>query len=146
MKMFLSQSEEEQLRKQHGGEKNRRVADRIKSVLLSNKGWSYLEIVEALLLDDETIARHVKEYKEKKKLLLESGGSESKLSISQTEELIEHITTQTYVKVKEICAHIKTKYGVFYTVSGMTSWVRSHGFSYKKNQRELLQIRSRETS
>jgi len=39
MKMFLSQSEEEQLRKQHRGEKNRRVADRIKSVLLSNKGW-----------------------------------------------------------------------------------------------------------
>ena len=132
MKTFLSQSEEEQLRKQHRREKNGRVRDRIKSVLLSNKGWSYMEIAEALLLDDETISRHVKEYKEKKKLFLESGGSASNLSISQTEELIDHITTQTYVKVKEICAHVKTKYGVFYTVSGMTSWLRSHGFSYKK--------------
>ena len=129
---FLSSSEEYQLKKQHRREKNRRVCDRIKAVLLSNKGWAYTRIAEALLLDEETVSRHVNEYKEKQKLHLESGGSVSKLLPSQSEDLILHLMTQVYVKVEDICTHVLLTYGVSYTISGMTSWLHAHNFSYKK--------------
>ena len=50
MNQLLSSSEETRLRSQHRLEKNRRKADRLKAVLLSNKGWSHLRIAEALFL------------------------------------------------------------------------------------------------
>lgn len=132
MHNFLSPSEETYLKSQHRLEKNGRVRDRIKAVLLSNKGWSHARISEALFLDDETISRHIKEYKEDQKLHLESGGSVSKLSLEQTCELMDHLTDKVYVKVQDICVYVLSSYGVSYTVSGMRSWLHSHGFSYKK--------------
>lgn len=132
MSNFLSPCEETYLRSQHRLEKNGRIRDRIKAVLLSNKGWSHVRIAEALFLDDETVARHIREYQESEKLHLGSGGSHSKLSVEQSEELIEHLSAQVYVKVEDICIHVLSHYGVNYTISGMTSWLHFHGFSYKK--------------
>lgn len=80
MKEFLSQAEREALKTQHRKEKNRRVADRIKAVLLSDKGWANRQIAEALLIDEQTIGRHVDEYLANKKLTLSSGGSTGKLN------------------------------------------------------------------
>ena len=132
MKKFLISSEEKELRLRHRSEKNGRVRDRIKAVLLSNKGWSYRQIAEALLLDEETVSRHVSEYREENKLELESGGSASKLNSLQTSALNKHLSKTTYVKVQDICAYVLSKYGVSYTVSGMRSWLHQNGFSYKK--------------
>ena len=70
---FLSSDEVETLRTRHRNERDRRVCDRIKAVLLANEGWTYLMIAQALLLDDQTISRHIQEYKEKQKLNIESG-------------------------------------------------------------------------
>jgi DNA-binding NarL/FixJ family response regulator len=39
----------------HRLERDRRVADRIKAVLLSDDGWTYKEIAKALFLDEQTI-------------------------------------------------------------------------------------------
>src|SRR5476651_1387801 len=86
MKRFLTDTEREALKAQHRQEKNRRVADRIKAVLLSDKGWTYRQIAEALLIDEQTIGRHVDEYKEHQKLTLSSGGSMGKLSWVQSGE------------------------------------------------------------
>ena len=89
-------------------------------------------IAEALFLDEETISLYVSEYIGKKKLNLETGGSESKLNKEQTKLLIQHLEINTYTTIQEICAYVKKAYGIDYTVSGMTSWMRSHEFSYKK--------------
>ncbi len=43
------------------------------------------------MLDEETISQHVEDYKEKKKLKPENGGSKSKLSDDQSQELIQHV-------------------------------------------------------
>ena len=132
MKYFLTSSEQEALKAQHRQEKNRRVADRIKAVLLSDKGWSYRQISQALLLDEQTIGRHVDEYRESQKLTLSSGGSSSKLNETQASDLIFHLENVTYLKIDDICAYVHKTYGVLYTIQGMTSWMHSHGFSYKK--------------
>ncbi|MDR2781066.1 MAG: IS630 family transposase, partial [Holosporaceae bacterium] len=130
MKDFLTEEEVYDLMLKHRREKERRVADRIKAVLLSNQGWSFRKIAEALFLDEDTISKHVSEYRQERKLGLLTGGSESKMSSTQTQELVDHIASHSYTKVSEICNHIRQKYGLEYTVSGMTKWLKSNGFSF----------------
>jgi hypothetical protein len=45
-------------------------------------------IAQALRIHESSILRHIKEYQNSEKLTIESGGSSSKLSAEQTEELI----------------------------------------------------------
>ncbi len=45
----LNPEEIERLRKRHKTEKSRDVCDRIKAVILRDKGWSEAKIAEALL-------------------------------------------------------------------------------------------------
>ncbi len=132
MKNFLSHKEKIDLKIQHKLEKNGRVRDRIKAVLLSNNGWNYVKIAEVLLLDNETVSKHVNEYKKDHKLHMKNNGSFSKLNIKQSEKLIKHLALKTYVKVEDICAYVLFYYKISYTISGMTDWLHSHKFSYKK--------------
>ncbi len=69
---------------------------------MADSGWTYKEIGEALLLDHETISRHVREYKEYNKLSVNSGGSDPKLSFAQSKELINHLEKSRYLKVSDI--------------------------------------------
>ena len=48
MKIILSKSEKEELELLHKSERDRRIADRIKAVLLRSEGWSQVEIAQAL--------------------------------------------------------------------------------------------------
>jgi transposase len=121
-----------ELREKHRREKDRKTADRVKAVLLADGGWSHRKIAEALLVDEDTVARHVDEYRKDGKLEINAGGSESKLSTAQTDELVTHLQAMTYTKGAAICAHVQETYGVVYTVSGITSWLKHHGFSYIK--------------
>ena len=88
---FLSQDEQAQLRVQHRGERDGRIRDRIKAVLLFDKGLSVAAIAEALLLSDDAIREHIAEYKESKKLKSENGGSAERLSIEQSKQLEQHL-------------------------------------------------------
>ena len=49
----------------------------------------------------------------------------------QTLQLIRHLEENLYTKVLEIVAYVKSTFGITYTVSGMTDWLRQHDFSYK---------------
>lgn len=129
---FLTEEECQELKLKHRQEKNRRKADRIKAVLLANKGWNYRQIADALLLDEDTVSTHVNEYISEKKLEIESGGSESKLSSEQTEKLIVELESKIYLKVIEICGYVEEIYDVKYTVAGMTSWLQRNNFTYRK--------------
>jgi len=129
---FLTDEERCQLKAQHKKERDKRICDRIKAVLLYDKGWTTSAIAEALLLSDDAIRQHIDEYKEFKKLKPISGGSEEKLSAEQATELEMHLKTHTYLHVKDILAHVKIIYGIQYSISGMRNWLHSHGFSYKK--------------
>ena len=131
-KKFLTAQEISELKAQHKKERDRRIADRIKAILLSNDGWSYRAIAQALLLDEETISSHVEEYKNEQKLKPENGGSESKLNNDQLIELAKHLEEKTYTKVKDICAYVKAKYNVSYSVVGLTDLLHRIDFVYKK--------------
>lgn len=132
MGILLTEHQKKGLIAKHRCERDKRVCDRIKAVLAYDDGYSYTEIAKLLLLDDETIRRYIKDYVECKKLATENGGSESKLNEQQTEELIAHLGETIYLYVKDICAYVNLKYAVKYSISGMTDWLKNHGFRYKK--------------
>lgn len=50
MKIELTKEDKQELETLHKGERDRRVADRIKAVLLFSEGWTQLQISQALRL------------------------------------------------------------------------------------------------
>lgn len=130
--IFLTDEERNQLKEQHRRERDGRTRDRIKAVLLRDKGWSIATIAEALLLSVDAVREHIAEYKESKKLKPESGGSIEKLSIKQSAQLEEHLKIHTYLYVKDIAAYVSAQFGITYTIHGLRNWLERHGFSYKK--------------
>ena len=132
MEKLLTLKEREKLIRRHRKERDKRVCDRIKAVLAYDDGYSYSEIAKILLLDDETIRRHIEDYQTKKKLNIESGGSEGKLTDREALELIDHLSEITYLYVKDICQYVNQRYKKKYSVSGMTKWLHTNKFCYKK--------------
>lgn len=132
MEKKLASKERERLIQRHRKERDGRVRDRIKAVLAYDDGYSYSEIARILLLDDETIRRHIDEYQREQKLKPANGGSESHLTHIESRELIEHLSEITYLCVKDICQYVLRVYKKKYTVSGMTKWLHAHDFCYKK--------------
>jgi len=130
----LTTEERRLLIHRHRRERNRKVCDRIKAVLMYDDGYSYSEIARVLLIDDETVRRHLMDYFKKNKLKGESGGSDSQLTRTQAKELQAHLHEKTYSYVKDICAYVLDQYGVKYSQSGMTNWLKRNGFRYKKPQ------------
>ena len=104
--IFLSDTEQAQLKTQHKRERDGRIRDRIKAVLLYDRGWSIAAIAEALLFSEDAIREHITEYRESKKLKPENGGSVEKLSIEQCEQLKKHLQSHTYLYVKDIIAYV----------------------------------------
>jgi transposase len=129
---FLSDDERAQLRARHKRERDKRICDRIKAVLLSDKGWTTVEIAEALLLSEDAIREHITEYRESKKLKPENGGSAEKFSVEQSEQLRQHLQNHTYLYIKDIIAYVQSTWSVTYSVPGMRNWLQRHDFSYKK--------------
>lgn len=132
MKGILTPEARAALKIQHKKERDKRVCDRIKAVLAYDDGYTYTEIARLLLLDDETVRRHVEAYLSKQKLKPENGGSASYLSEEEGSTLKAHLRVTTYLYVKDICYYVKVLFGKDYSISGMTKWLRSNKFCYKK--------------
>lgn len=137
MKDFLAAKEIKALLQAHKREDFRRFADRIKSILMLNRGVSYEEISRSLLLDETTIRRYEKQYKEKGlEGLLEDHytGSVGTLSILEEEALVVHLREHTYHTVKAIVAYVEKAYRINYSIAGMTHLLHRLQFVYKKTK------------
>lgn len=135
MKNFLTAQEIVILKEAHHAAFARKNADRIKSILLLNEGFSYQQVAKMLLLDDTTIRRYEKEFKKGGvDELVEANykGSDSFLSVSNQQELILYLKENTFKTVKEIVTVVGQKYGVKYSAGGMTHLLHKLGFVYKK--------------
>ncbi|WP_272166427.1 IS630 family transposase, partial [Vibrio diabolicus] len=132
MKITLTPQQKLQLEQMHDIERDSRVCDRIKAVLLASEGWSQMMISQALRIHESTVARHLSDYVLSEKLKPENGGSQSRLSAGQTVQLIEHLAENTYFHTHQIVAYVQAEFGIRYTVAGMNKWLHHHGFSYKK--------------
>ena len=129
---FLNDQERAKLKIQHKQERDGRIRDRIKAILLYDRGWSSQQIAEALLISDQAVRNHIEIYKISSKLKPNNGGSEEKLSKEQSKQLESHLREHTYLYVKDIVAFALATFKISYTVPGMRCWLQRHGFSYKK--------------
>jgi transposase len=127
----LSEEQKKNLELRHRYEDDGRIRDRIKAVLLKSEGWKNKAIAQALRIHEETVRQHLTDWSNDEKLKPENGGSYSKLDDNQTRVLDAHISEATYTRVMDICANVEKTFGVRYTVSGMTKWLKEHKFSYK---------------
>jgi transposase len=132
MNIDLSFAQKTFLEALHKKERDGRVRDRIKAVLLHAEGWTQIQIAQALRIPPETVQDHLNDYRRSEKLKPENGGSESKLNPQQTTDLVEHLKENTYATVVEICSYVEATWDVRYTVSGMTKWLHQQKFAYKK--------------
>ena len=139
MEFYLTEKERSELKVLHKREKERRVADRIKCILLLDANWSYKDIAEALLLDDSTVRAWSERYRwgGLDALILDDyQGSACKLSYKQEVELKQYLSEHTYLYAKEIIVYVQEQYGLKYSVSGMHHLLERLGFVYKKPKLE----------
>lgn len=137
MKDFLEPKEVEVLEEAHHAAQGKRAADRIKTMLLLNEGYSYAIIAHILRLDETTIWRYYKEFKKRGiDGLLEDRyhGSVGYLSQTQETELAEHLKGHTYQTVKAVCAYVEETYQIVYSIDGMTHLLHRLRFVYKKTK------------
>ncbi|MFT7116523.1 MAG: DNA-binding NarL/FixJ family response regulator [Rhodoferax sp.] len=83
---FHNISQRSALKFAHKMERDRKIGDRMKVVLLTDQGESLADIARFLFIDEQTARRHLKDYFDNDKLGGSSGGSEEKLSSEQTAE------------------------------------------------------------
>lgn len=137
MKDFLLPKEVGVLEEAHRAAQQKRAADRIKTILLLNEGYSYETIAHILRLDDTTARRYLKEFKEQGiDGLLEDHyhGSSGFLTTLQEQELTTHLKEHIYQTVKSVMVYVNTAYNKNYSIEGMTHLLHRLGFVYKKTK------------
>ena len=136
-KNFLTKQQEQEIIVCHRLQKDKRIADRLKSILFLNKGFSYEEVSDLLLLDNNTVRNNYE-------LFVEQGLSNlltynyvkplSYLSVAELQKLDEHLQIKMYVHSKDIRHHIEKTYGVTYTVEGVRALLARLNYVYKKTK------------
>jgi transposase len=109
---------------------------RIFAILGFDDGQSVEELAQTLRLSRFTIEDYLKEYNSDDKTKNDPrGGSSSKLSDPDAERLENHLSTTTYLKVKDIISYVKKEFGLDYSRTGMTAWLQEHGFTFKRPEK-----------
>jgi len=123
------------LRNAHRVVKDKRLADRIKAILSLNEGFGYSLIARILLLDEITLRRYLKKFKQKGLpglLEMRYKGGQTKLSFAQELELKKYLEVNTKRTVKEVVNYILREYKISFSLVGATKLLHRLGFSYKK--------------
>jgi transposase len=135
MQGYLTKEQKKELLIELRKEDKRRYADRIRVILLLDKGWTYNKIAEALFLDEGTIANYRRRYKEgglEGLIIDDYSGRRSFLNEKEQQILSNFLQSKICLSTKEIINFIEKKFGVSYTVSGITDLLHRIGFTYKK--------------
>lgn len=135
MPNFLTEEDVASLRKLHRTIKDKKAADRIKAVVMLHYGFTYQEIAKALFLDETTLNRYLKGFKEKGiEGLLEYRytGGKTRLTLFKEKELKLYLKDNTKRTAKEVVNYIYETCGIKYSTIGVTKLLHRLGFSYKK--------------
>lgn len=106
-------------------------------VLLNyDDGQTIDELAQLTRLSKWTIEEYLKQYSSSNKTKNDPrGGSSSKLDKEEENKLDKHLSKKTYLKVKNIVAYVKKTFGKQYSRTGMTFWLKAHGFTFKQPEK-----------
>ena len=105
----LTPQEREEIRQMHRSCRERKYADKLKALLLLDKGFSCVDVGEMLLLDDDTIRKYREQYLNlgAESLLQDNNrGRASYLNSKQLELLNQELESNTYADSKGIIVWI----------------------------------------
>jgi transposase len=119
----------------HRSQRDRRLADRVKSIVLLGSGWSFQQVAEALLIDEKTVRLWLEKYQhggQDELLTLCYPGKVCSLTEQQQEELAKHLDEHTYLTRNKIRYYIRKTYKVKYSPTGVKERLHRLNFVYKK--------------
>ena len=136
-KIQLSPEEYNQLKIVHRKIRDKRFADRLKAIIMLDKGYTIQETCEILLLDNDTITGIIKKY--------EQGGIDElitdhyqtysgRLTEKQMMEFKADLNKQLFSTAKEVSDYINKKFGIKYSHDGTVRLLHRLGFVYKKTK------------
>ncbi len=134
---FLTPAQRQELLRELRIEGKAKYSDRIKTILLLDDGETYAKISKFLFLDEGTIANYRRRYKEgglEELVIDDYSGRKSMLSEEEALALQMFLVENLFDNTKEICSYVLKKYGVEYSVSGMTALLHKLNFSFKKTK------------
>ena len=105
-------------------------------ILSYDEGQSVEDLARLTRLSAWTIEEYLKKYSSHNKTKNDPrGGSSSKLSEGEAKELERHLSQTTYLKVKDIIAYVKGTFSQEYSRTGMTTWLKDRGFTFKRPEK-----------
>ena len=119
-KIILSNDQRVNLEALHASTRDGRIRDRIKAVLLR---WSTPMIAQALRLHETSIVRHINDYLKKEKLKPTNGGSTGYLSRIQTEDVVQHLMSNTYQCSYQLIDYIYDTHEIRFSIYGLNKWL-----------------------
>jgi transposase len=131
----LSDEQRNVLTEYHRACQDKKTAYRINVIILLDKGFSYSQIQEILLIDERTINRYKKLFKDQgiDGLVKDNyQGGVFKLTTDQLSLLKEELDSKPYSTASEICDFVYKSYKIKYTPQGMVKTLHRIGYSYKK--------------
>ena len=134
-KLFLTASERNSLKAQHRANRDNRICDKIKAILLIDNGWSYDKVATALLLDVSTIRKYYNIYLEggtEALLTLHYSGRSPILNNDQLDDVKAYVKESIPSTATEVMDYIRGKFSVVYSESAVTLLLHRLGFAYKK--------------
>lgn len=135
MKGFLNDEQVAVLKQAHRGLREKRLADRIKAVLYLNYGLGYRQTARLLMFDETTLRRYIQKFQEKGidgLLEMRYVGGSSRLTSNQETSLKRYFKQHTALTALAVANHLAKRYGVKYSVVGVTKLLHRLGFVYKK--------------
>ena len=137
MEVFkLSEEEKSELIRINREIKDKKSGDRIKALLMMDKGYRNPKIAELLLLDERTIGRWRKGYPARKNitnfLFHNCEGYLGKLSKENKTLLSQYVIANLISDSKQIRAFIQDRFQISYSKSGIISLLHELGFRYKQ--------------
>ncbi len=136
-KYFLTKKEEQAIIACHRLQKDKRIADRLKTILHLNDGYRFDEISRLLLLFDNTIRKNYKVYVAhglSGLLTYNYVKPLSYLSEIEMQKLDLHLQSKMYTHSKGIRHYIEKTFGVTYTVEGVRALLERLNYVYKKTK------------
>ena len=136
----LTEEEKNQLKTIHRYTYNNSMREnRIRVVLLCDKGMSRGEIKEILLLDLQTIRRYINDFKQYRMDSIDFGdrrkdksGNRKEISPEQEEQVKQFIQDNLVEESKEVQRYIQDEFNIFYKESTIVKLLHDLGFVYKK--------------
>jgi transposase len=136
MELPLSNSDLLLLIKLHKTEKVKKNADRIKAIILFDKGYTQKQIADILLINENTITNWLKKFHSSRNIahFLEDNylPYQGKLTCKQLKKVKTYINENIITDSKQIISYIEKEFRISYSTSGIQYLLKSLGFTYKQ--------------